>query len=284
MANTLLAAQKYAGMIQVKLYNSYLMKELVNYKFDDAFIGVDTVNFERQNDIVIGTLANYNAPITAQNLVQTNEIFTLSEIRYFAVNINIAEDIETHISPEIDMTNSATQKFLEEYETKVFKEYVSAGYTTVWSGATAVTAANIYEKIIALGTQMNINKIPASNRKLILNPTLYGMLQERLTISSTAGIVSTDSASQLISSGVLPDISGFMVYRSNFLQNVAGVTHALAFQGKPICFAANIRPAMYHSTVAENMQGFWRMVKATTKFGVHTFNEGAIRMIDVQVS
>jgi hypothetical protein len=80
------------------------------------------------------------------------------------------------------------------------------------------------------------------------------------------------------------DVDGVNIFYSNNTQTVTTVKHLLAGSGKPISFAANIKPSITFVDSSTIKDEFVNYVKAQTKFGVKTFHEGAIKLIDVQIT
>ncbi len=79
-------------------------------------------------------------------------------------------------------------------------------------------------------------------------------------------------------------VDNMSIYWSNNLQVSGGVTkHALAGQGRPICFAANIKPKVQFVDSATQANSFINYIKAQTRFGVKTFAEGVERLCDVNI-
>jgi sulfite reductase alpha subunit-like flavoprotein len=79
------------------------------------------------------------------------------------------------------------------------------------------------------------------------------------------------------------EIDWLKVYYSNNMQTVSSVKHLLAWQGTPICFAANIKPVIQFITSNLKPDKFTTTVKSQTKFNVKTFIEWTIKLIDVQI-
>jgi hypothetical protein len=79
-------------------------------------------------------------------------------------------------------------------------------------------------------------------------------------------------------------VDNLKIYWSNNLASAGGVKHILAGQGKPICFAANIKPKVQFVGSETQANTFVNYLKCQTKFDSKVFAEGAERLLDCQVA
>lgn len=262
--------------------------KIANTKFDGSFRGTDTVKFPRQQKIVIGTLTSFRQSLTKQDITTTGEDFSLDQYRYFAFDIALDEDIETYIDPKSQAYVDAKEGFSNEFDKAILGHYVDAGYTiddgdmeTASNGGTgnaiAVSKANIYDMFTAVSEVMDVNYIPQNDRWIMISPKESRKLKKSPEMQK-----STVEAERRILKGVIGMLDDLMIYYSNNLAVAAGVRHILAGQGKPICFASNVKPSIYVGSIKES-DDFTYLVKGATKFGTKVFTEGSEKLIDVEV-
>lgn len=140
-----------------------------------------------------------------------------------------------------------------------------------------LTKSNVYDLVTAIAQKMDENNIPTNDRWLIVSP-----LEKRLLANAPELLRSTSMGDSVVTGGFMGEIDGVQIRYSNNLVSAGGVKHCLAGQGKPVCFAANIRPQV-EITPSQYRTSFTTLVKAQSKYGVKTFTEGANKLIDVNV-
>lgn len=291
MANNIAAGiwEKFSAVLQTELYESYVWAFISNTKFEGDFVGNDTVHFPRFTKLVVQDLLSSYDTLTTQDVVLTDETFVLDKRKAFSYKISDEDYREMKVDPDSDLIRSARDAFANEYDTEIFLEYANAWYTvddwdmetaTNWGAGNAIilSKTNIYDLVTAVVEVMDENNIPAQNRWIVLSPK-----EKRLLAKAPELLRSTSMWDRVVTWGYMWDIDGVGIWYSNNLQTVTSVKHALAWQGKPICFAANIRPQVTFIDSSTIKDEFVNYVKAQTKFGVKTFHEGAIRLIDVQI-
>lgn len=287
--NTLGATLKtvWTKNMQMQKRENFVGMNIANTKFSD-WKGVSSIKFPRQQKINISSLANYNAAITPQSITQSVEEFTPNQIRYFAINLNLEEDIQTYLDPKDQTMLDAKEGFMNEVDYSIFAEYVNADYIIDdgdlktasnggWNNPIDINVANPVDVLAMIKNRMTKFNFPKNDRFAVFDADFETslLLSERLSKS-------TDKAEQRLEKGLVTSIFDINLYISNNLHTVTGVTHGLAGQGKPICLGSVIEPKIFVSTIDENLTGFWFMVKGTIKYGVITFSEGGERLIDLQ--
>lgn len=289
-SNTLSSTIKtvWTKNMQMQKRENFVGMNIADTKFSD-WGGVGSIKFPRQAKINISTLPNYNASITPQAITQIAEEFTPNQIRYFAININLEEDVQTYLDPKQQVLVDAREGFNNEIDYAVMGEYVNADYIiddgdlkTPSNGGLNnpidVKDTNCINILTLLDRRMTELNMPQNSRFFVMDPNFKEslLLSERLSKS-------TEQAERRLEKGFITSLFDIALYSSNNLHAVAGVTHGLAGQGKPICLGSVIEPKIFVSTIDENTAGFWFMIKGTIKFGVITFSEGGEKLIDVQM-
>lgn len=292
MSNVIAPAkgQEYSAALQQELYESYVGAFIANNKFEGDFVGNTTVHFPRYNKLTIQDLASSYDKILLDDVVLTDETFTLDKRKAGGYKISDEDYLEMRPSPDSELIISLKDAYANAYDTEIFLEYANAGYTvddgdmetaTNGGAGNAIIASknNMYDLVTAVVEVMDENNIPNNDRWLVISPK-----EKRLLSKAPELVRSTAMGDRIVTGGFMGDIDGVKIWFSNNTQTVGGTKHLLAGQGKPICFAANMRPNMTFIDSSTIKDEFVNYVKSMTKFGVKTFHEGAIKLLDVQVS
>lgn len=292
MANDVAAgkAEKFESMLQDVLYDSYIGSYIANNQFKWAFNWNDTVHFARFDKLTISDLATSYSSITVQDVNLTDETFVLDIRKAGSFEISDEDYIEMNVSPDADLITSLRDAYANLYDVEIMKEYANAWYevddgdlaaATNWgSGHSAtLTNLNVYDLVTAIVQTMDENNIPSNDRWLVVSPK-----EKRLLSKAPELLRSTELWDKVVTWGFMGDIDWVKIWYSNNIQTVTTVKHLIAWQGKPICFAANIEPKIQFVTSDKKADKFTTTVKSQTKFGVKTFTEWAIKLIDVLVT
>lgn len=292
MANNIAAGigEKFSAVLQTELYESYVGAFISNTKFEGDFVGNDTVHFPRYTKLTVSALASSYDTLTTEDVVLTDETFVLNKRYAGSYKISDEDYIEMKVSPDSELIKSMKEAFSNIYDTEIMKEYANAGYTfddgnmtTATNGgagnSATLTKSNIYDAITGIAQIMDENNIPAADRFIVISPK-----ERRLLANAPELIRSTSMGDRIVTGWFMGDVDGIKIFYSNNLQTVTTVKHLLAGAGKPISFAANIRPSITFVDSKSIKDEFVNYVKAQTKFGVKTFHEGAIKLIDVQIT
>lgn len=286
MANNIAAlkAEAWSSVMQEVLREAFVGKFITNTKFEWQFNWNDTVHFPRLTPIVSNDLATSYSSVTVQDLVTTDETFTLNIRKYFAIEISDEDMVEMKISPKTQAIQDGAQSFAKDYDTAIMGEYANAGIVLdgadIWetAGDITFTKDNAYDTILAIGQKLDETNVPAEGRFLIVDPKRKSLLLKMPEL-----LRSTDLWDKTVTWGKVGMIDNFTIYYSNNLTTETSTTHLLAGAGKPISFAANIKPKVSIVTSDMRADKFVTSIKAQTKFGVKTFTEGANRLVDVPV-
>jgi len=290
MANNLDAGkgEAWASVLQEVLREKFVGMSISNTKFEGLFDGNDTVHFPRLTKITSLDLATSYSAVTIQNLVEADETFTLSTRKHFAFEISAEDRVELRVDPQSQAIQDGAEAFASDWDDSIFSQYANAGYTiddgdmeTATNGgsgnAIIASKTNIYDVVTAIDEVLNTNNVPMNGRFITFSPT-----QKRLINKSPEFLRSTDMGDQTVRTGRIGEIDNFDILMSNNIVTATSVQHLLAGAGKPISFAANIKPKV-EITPSEYRDVFADLVKAQTKFGSKVFFEGANRLVDVQL-
>jgi len=290
MANTFVKSDAWSSVLQSVLRESFVGKYIADTKFEGEFDGNDTVHFPRLAKVSVSALATSYSSVTPQDVTEADETFTLDKRFAFAVQISDEDYKELYINPDSRIIRDAAEAFAKEYDTEIMKKYASAGIlvrdgdmaTASNGGGTnkiILSKSNIYDMITAVAQKLDEAKVPDSGRFIILSPK-----EKRLLASAPELLRSTNLGDKTVTGGFMGTVDNISIYWSNNLQTVSTVKHLIAGQGKPICFAANIKPKVQFVGSETQATNFVNTLKGQTKFGVKVFTEGAERLVDIQVA
>lgn len=285
MANNVAAlkAEAWSSVMQEVLREAFVGKNIANTKFEGLFNGNDTVHFPHLTPIVSNDLTTSYTDVTVQDLVTADETFVLDTRKHFAFEISNEDLIEMAISPESQAIMDGAHAFANDYDDAIMAEYANAGIVMDGTdiGATAGDIAwdkdNAYHTIVAINQKLDEANVPSEGRFLIVDPKRKAQMLRMPEL-----LRSTEMGDKTVTGGKVGMIDNTTIYFSNNLVTETGTTHLLAGQGKPISFAANIKPKV-EITTSEYRNSFASLVKAQTKFGVKTFADGARKLVDVPV-
>ena len=279
----------FSSVLQSELYDSYVWAYISNTKFEWSFVGNDTVHFPKYTKLTVQPLLSSYDTLTTQDVVIEDETFVLD--KRYAASYRIADEdyLEMNLNPDNELIKSFKDAFANVYDKEILGQYVSAGYELAdgdmeaasnnW-GTNPIIASktNIYDLVTAINQKFDENSVPVQDRWLVISPK-----EKRLIAKSPELIRGTQLWDRVVTWGYMWEINGVNIWFSNNLITTGGVKHALAWQGKPICFAANIKPSVTFINSSSLKDEFVNYVKAQTKFWVKTFHEGAIRLMDVNL-
>ena len=282
-------AEARSVVLQEVLREKFIWESvLANTKFEWDFRSWnDTVHFPRLNQITIQDLPNSYSDVVIESLVGTDETFQLTNLKAGGYEISDVDMVEMYADPNSQAIQDLAQAFANAYDDVIMSEYASAGYVVDDGNLTAPTNGgagnpailsklNIYDLVTACSEVMDSNNIPQENRFLVVSPK-----EKRLLANAPELLRSTPMGDGTVRNGFMGEIDGVAIRYSNNIKSVLTTKHLLAGSGKPVCFAANVRPSV---EVARAPYGFRNIIKAMSKYGVKTFTEWANRLIDVQVS
>lgn len=290
MANNLAAGkgEEWAAVLQEVLYETFVGMSISNTKFEGDFNGNDTVHFPRLARITSLDLATSYSDVTVQDLDETDEEFSLDTRKHFAFEVSDEDRIELRVDPQSRAIRDGAEAFANDWDDSIMAQHANATYTlddgdmeTATNGGTGnpviLSKSNIYDLVTAAVEIMDLNNIPMTERFMILSPS-----ERRLLSKSDEFLRSTDLGDQVVRNGFAGRVDDVNIFYSNNLVSAGGIKHVLSGAGKPVSFAANIRPKV-QIVPSEVRESFADLVKAQTKFGSKVFFEGANRLIDVEI-
>lgn len=297
MANTFTKSEKWASVMQSQLRQAFVGKYIADTKFEWDFEWNKTVHFKRQAKVQYADMATSYVEIPVQALTQTNETFTLTTRKGFAVAISDEDYKEIDINPDSQVMQDAVEQAAKLYDTAIMAQVVNAGLTITdgdmetatngWTTASIkLTKSNIYDLITAVQEKLdtapdslgNATGVPDNDRWVMLSPK-----EKRLLAKAPELIRATALWDKVVTGGYMGDIDGVKVYYSNNILTSATVRSAMFGQGKPICFGALIKPKVEFVGSETQANSFINTMKSQTYYGAKVFAEGAEKLWSIKI-
>ena len=245
MPNTLTKSQKWANVMQGQLRQAFVWKYIAATTFEWDFTGNKTVNFKRQAKVVYSDMPSSYVEIPIQALTETNETFTLSIRKWFAVAISDEDYKEIDINPDSQVMVDAVEQAAKLYDTEIMSNYANAWLLITdgdmeaasnGGGANSIklTKTNIYDLVTAVQEKLdtapdslgNATGVPDSNRWVMFSPK-----EKRLLAKAPELIRATALWDKVVTWGYMWDVDGVKIYYSNNIYQTATVRYAMFGQG-----------------------------------------------------
>lgn len=254
--NTFAKSEKYSSIYGGQLRQAFVGKYIANTQFEGDFDGNKTVHVKRLGKVQFSTLPSSYAEIPLTELTETDETFSLSVLKGFAVPISDVDYKELNINPDSELMRNAVEQGAKLYDTEIMSQVVNAGLTvtdgdleTASNGGTTnsikVSKSNIYDILTAVSYKLdtapdslgNATGVPDNDRWVMLSP-----LEKRFLAKAPELLRSTDLGDKVVTGGYLGEVDNLKIYYSNNILSSATVRSCMFGQGKPIHFGALVKP------------------------------------------
>lgn len=195
-----------------ELFTTESKKELITNKdftFDGAHsvriwkIGTADMNDYGRRGAAEGNWSRYGE---VNDLDAETELLTLRKDRSFTFVIDALDADETELEAASALARQLREKVIPEVDTYTINEMATnAG---VKPAAKALTAANIYDEIIAGSNALDTAEAPEAGRVLLVTPDSYKLLKKNTDI-----MMQTDIANDMRLKGVIAMVDGMPVIR-----------------------------------------------------------------------
>ena len=162
-------------------------------------------DYQRNADVLVGNKSRYGE---IETLEASTEEMTISKDRSFTFAIDRLDADETKgtLAAASALARQQREKVIPEVDAYVYG--VMAAKAGIKPAAEALTAENIYQKIVAAGVAMDEAEVPQDERVLILTPTTYALLK-----ASSATFQNSDLGEELRRKGVVDRLDGLNVIK-----------------------------------------------------------------------
>lgn len=218
MAITTFIPELWSARLIAALEKAHVAANLVNREYEG--------DIKRQGDTVhINTLTNVavraytkNGSITADTLTTADNQLKVDQANYFNFHVDDIDKVQA-AGELVDkaMTNAAYG--LSDVADKYILATMASGAATGNQIAkTALTSANVYQKIVEMRTLLDKANVPTAQRAIVIPPEAYGLLLQDARFTGNGGAQGEAAARN----GLVGQVAGFEVYISNNLPYNSG--------------------------------------------------------------
>ncbi len=290
--NTFSKSEKYSSVYGGQLRQAFVGKYIANTQFEGDFDGNKTVHVKRLAKVQFSTLPSSYSEIPLTELTETDETFSLSVLKGFAVPISDVDYKELNINPDSELMRNAVEQAAKLYDTEIMSQVVNGDLTvtdgdleTASNGGGAnsikVSKSNIYDILTAVAYKLdtapdslgNATGVPDNDRWVMFSP-----VEKRFLVKAPELIRATALGDKVVTGGYMGEIDGIKIYYSNNILTSATVRSCMFGQGKPIHFAALVKPKVEFVSSSTQATSFVNTMKCQTWYGSKVFAEGSERL------
>lgn len=274
----------WSGKLLVKFYEATVLGEIANteYEGDIASQG-DKVIIRTTPTITIRDYAKGATLETERPEPETKEL-TIDKGKYWQLVADDVDKFQSDYNYVDDWTRDASEQLKITIDSQVLGTMyadadaansgntagaISSGYDIGSSGTPFVLdKTNILDYIVNLGSVLDEQNVPESDRWLVLPVWAIGMIkQSDLKDASLSG-----DGTSIMRNGRTGMIDRFMIYRSNLLDVVAGNTNIVAGHKSGLTFASQ----MLNSETLRAESTFGTLVRGLQVYGYSVIKPEAI--------
>lgn len=268
MAVTTFIPELWNARLLYNLEKAHVATALVNKNYEGEIKNMgDTVHINTISNVAVRTYTP-GTPITVDSLTTTDTQLVIDQSKYFAFSV---EDIDA-VQAAGDLVDSAAGRaaygladVADSFLLGVISAAGVANANKIGSAGTPITltASNVYEKIVAMRTEMDKVNVPTAGRTIAVSPDVYALLlqDERFTKNDY-------SAESTVSNGYVGRVAGFDVYETNNLTKTSTYTIITAQTSEAVTYAEQII-----KTEAYRPEGAF----ADAVKGLHVYGAKAVR-------
>ena len=285
-------SEKYSSVYGGQLRPAFVGKYIANTQFEGDFDGNKTVHVKRLAKVQFSTLPSSYSEIPLTELTETDETFSLSVLKGFAVPISDVDYKELNINPDSELMRNAVEQAAKLYDTEIMSQVVNGDLTVTdgdletasnGGGANSIKASksNIYDILTAVAYKLdtapdslgNATGVPDNDRWVMFSP-----VEKRFLVKAPELIRATALGDKVVTGGYMGEIDGIKIYYSNNILTSATVRSCMFGQGKPIHFAALVKPKVEFVSSSTQATSFVNTMKCQTWYGSKVFAEGSERL------
>lgn len=272
MAVTSFIPEIWAARLLEKLEKAHVYAALVNRDYEGEIRNAgDTVHINTLGDLTIGTY-NGTTAITYEDLATTSQELKIDQQKYFAFRVDDVEKVQA--LPGLVEAASANAAYeLNDVNDKFLATTLAAGATAVSGTAVALTAANVYQNIVAMKVALDKQNVPTEGRWLVVDPSFHGLLlQDERFVS-----FGTDATNERLTNGRVGRAVGFDIYVSNNAPEASGTYTAIA--GVPM--AATYAEQILNTEALRSEDYFKDLIRGLHVYGAKVTRPTALAKLDV---
>ena len=259
--------QVWSGVLVEKFYPATVIGDLANtdYQGEISSYG-DSVVIRTTPDITVDDY-EVGMDLVYENPESPNTLLEINRGKTFSFAIEGVDKYQSDINLIDDWANDASEQIATQVDEQVLGEiFLDADPVNQGAAAGAISGdlnmgipgtpvaldkTNVIDWIVDMGTVMDEQNVPESNRCLVLPARIAGLIKKSdLRDASLAG----DDTS-IVRNGRLGMIDRFMLYSSNLLSVANGEFNVIASHKSALTFAAQIEEEKFVHMLNPNKHG-----------------------------
>jgi len=215
-----MALTNFVPTIWSRRLNVSLRRDLVGMSVvNEDYIGEvraagDTLKINRPAAINVGDY-NVGSDITIQTPTSSQLELNIDQFKYVAFSVDDVRKVQANVelmAPYVNEANYALRKTVDEF---IFGHYTGVDASNVVA-KTVLAADTVYGKIAEAARRLDANDVPTDGRFLALSPLIVEFLR-----TSTQFTAASELGDNVKKTGLVGEILGFNIYRSNSLTSAA---------------------------------------------------------------
>ena len=177
MAVTTFIPQIWSARLLTALEKSHVATNIVNRDYEGVITGQgDTVNINSIGDINVKNYAKNSDMSDPDDLNTTATKLTISQSKYFNFQVDDVDKIQSAGDLVDTAMSNAAYRLADVADEYLLGVMASGAESANVLASTTLTAANIYEKIVALRLILDKNNVPTAQRAIVVPPEAYALL------------------------------------------------------------------------------------------------------------
>ena len=227
MAITSFIPSIWSARLLAHLDNAHVATRFVNRDYEGEIRNAgDTVKINQVGAITIKDYTKNTDIADPEALTTSDQTLAIDQAKYFNFQVDDVDAVQAKASLMDGAMSRAAYGLAEVADRYLFQTMAAAAPAgnTLGSGAApvALTADNVYEKLVELKLLLDKKNLPAQGRCLAVPPELHAlMLLDQRFVGTGSG-----QAEASLRGGLVGRAAGFDIYRSNNLPTALGTDSA----------------------------------------------------------
>lgn len=212
MAITTFIPTLWSARLVDALEKNHVATNLVNRDYEGLITGQgDTVKINTLSAIAVKNYTKNTDIADPDDLTTTPATLTISQAKYFNFQVDDIDKVQASGELVDKAMGNASYQLADVSDQYLFGVMVGGAGKTL--AQTALTAQNIYAKIIELRTALDKANVPTAGRSIAIPPEAYALLLQDDRFVAGGGA----QAEETVRNGLVGKVAGFDVYESNNL-------------------------------------------------------------------
>ena len=232
----------------------------------------DTVKIQTPDAINVGDYDG--SDITFQGLTSATQSLLIDRAKYFAFLVDDVDQAQSNVPLMQSYMVEASFSLADELDTHLFSLYTDADADNVITKE-ALTAANIYAKMVEAKKRLSAANVPQMGRWAVLSPDEVALLEQ-----SDEFISASDLGDQVKQTGIVGRIAGFQVFESNSVAEANDGTDDLRHLPFGHSIAWTLAEQIVSTEAGRREAGFSDFVKGLHVYGTKVVRPKALGVIE----